>query len=68
MPFVDELLDLLPTVGLRLWMLDQADEYAWHAAVCNPKAPGTDRWDGMGATPSLAMQAALLSAGVEISE
>lgn len=67
-PTVDELLEALPEVGLQLWMLDQCDANVWHAAVCDPKAPGKDRWDGVGGTPCHALQAALLSAGVNISD
>lgn len=65
-PTVDELLAALPDVGLRLWMLDHDGVSVWHAAVCDSKAPGTNRWDGLGGTPCHALQAALLSAGVVV--
>lgn len=64
-PTVDELLAALPDVGLRLWMLDQADVNWWHASLCESASP-TTRFEADAATPGDALAGALAKAGVVI--
>jgi hypothetical protein len=63
----DELLEALPEVGLKLWMLDQTGE-GWHAAVYDPLNPLTSRQEGEGATPAEALTNALKAAGVNVED
>lgn len=63
----DELLEALPEVGLKLWMLDQTGE-GWHAAVYDPLYPLSTRHDGEGATPAEALTNALKAAGVNVED
>lgn len=71
---LDEILEALPEVGLRLWMLDQCEELqgdkyvpVWHAAVYVPEQGLRGRQEAHGATPCEAMCAALKLAGVDVS-
>lgn len=65
--FLDELLELLPTVGLKVWMIDQTDE-GWHAALYDPLHPMDSRVEAEGGTAAQAVTKALSVAGVAIDE
>lgn len=70
---VDELLEALPEVGLRLWMLDQSvggitgGGDGWHASLYDPAHPLT-RFEADGATPVAALAESLRLAGVNVED
>lgn len=71
---LDEILEALPGVGLRLWMLDQTSGGTtgggddWHAVVYDPLHPIDSRCEATGETPLTAMVEALRLAGVDVSQ
>lgn len=69
---VDEILDALPGVGLRLGLLQEkaGDTLArWYALVAEEAfGPDSIRWDGWGATPLDALTMALRRAGVDVTD
>lgn len=69
---VDEILDALPGVGLRLSLMQEkagAPEARWYACVAEEKfGPDSIRWDGWGPTPLEALTMALRRAGVDVSD
>lgn len=63
---LDEILEALPEVGLRLWMLDQTGG-GWHAAVYDAAHPLTQH-EAEGTTPLEAMAGACRAAGVDVTD
>lgn len=64
---LDEILEALPDVGLRLWMLDQVGA-GWHAAVYDPQHPNSSRCEADGETAIAAMVEACRKAGVDVAD
>lgn len=62
---VDEILELLPEVGLRLWILTQSGETQWSCQLYNPAMP-SHRVEGLGTSPVASAVAALKADGVDI--
>lgn len=71
---LDEILEALPDVGLRLWMLDQTaggvagGGDGWHAAVYDPLHPAGSHCEANAVTPLAAMVEALRLAGVNVGD
>jgi hypothetical protein len=64
---LDEILEALPSVGLRLWMLDQPDADHWSMALYDPSHP-LERFCGTGTSPLAAAVAACDEAGVSVRD
>lgn len=62
---LDELLDALPQVGLRLWLMCDNTTEGWYC-VLNEEASRSTQFYGNGATAVEAIVAALKLAGVDM--
>lgn len=65
---VDELLESLPTVGLRLNNLFQLESGGWQANVCDTAGPKEYFQFGRADTAAGALIAAINAAGVKVSD
>lgn len=70
---LDEILEALPDVGFSVWRLDEAvlelcKERCWHCVLEDTESLPLMHYAGDGATALAAIAAALLKAGVDVTD
>lgn len=68
MPFLDEVLELLPTVNLTVWQMHQGESKEWHCVLQDETTHPISLYVGDGDTAAGAVTAALSRAGVQIDD
>ena len=66
---LDEIIEALPSVGLKVWRMDQGEDNSWHVVLEEREAqPYIVMSSGDGPTALEAMVAACKKAGVDVSD